>query len=39
MHWQGGQSEVFYGVTWLSEEFEEQPEGQVLGAVNLRLRF
>lgn len=39
MHWQGGQNEVFYGVTWLSEEFEEQPEGQVLGAINLRLRF
>lgn len=39
LHWQGGQNEVFYGLTWLSEEFEEQPEGQVLGAVNLRLRF
>lgn len=39
MHWQGGQNEVFYGLTWLSEEFEEQPAGQVLGAINLRLRF
>lgn len=39
MHWQGGQNEVFYGLTWLGEEFEEQPEGQVLGAINLRLRF
>lgn len=39
LHWQGGQNEVFYGLTWLGEEFEEQPEGQVLGAINLRLRF
>lgn len=39
MHWQGGQSEVFYGLTWLSEEFEEQPDDQILGSINLRLQF
>ena len=39
LHWQGGANEVFYGLTWLGEEFEEQPEGQVLGAINRRLRF
>lgn len=39
MHWQGAQSEVFYGLTWLGEEFEEQPDDQVLGSINLRLQF
>jgi hypothetical protein len=39
MHWQGAQSEVFYGVTWLGKEFEEQPDEQLLGSVNLRLKF
>lgn len=39
LHWQGQASEVFYGVTWLSPEFDQQPEGQLLGSVNLRLRF
>lgn len=39
MHWQGAQSEVFYGVTWLGKEFEEQPDDQVLGSINLRLQF
>ncbi len=39
MHWQGAQSEVFYGLTWLSKEFEEQPDDQVLGSINLRLQF
>lgn len=39
MHWQGGESEIFYGLTWLSEEFEEQPDDQILGSINLRLQF
>lgn len=39
MHWQGAQSEVFYGLTWLGKEFEEQPDDQVLGSINLRLQF
>lgn len=38
-NWQGGQSTFFYGVTYLSPEFEQQPEGQVLGALNLNMRF
>lgn len=30
---------LFYGVTWLSEEFAGQPEGQVLGSLRLRMNF
>lgn len=39
LHWQGQKSEVFYGLTWMGKEFEQQPKSQVLGSVNLRLRF
>jgi hypothetical protein len=38
-HWMGSSAEVFYGVSWLSEEFLQQDEGQVVGALNLRLLF
>ncbi|SOB90478.1 uncharacterized protein DUF2219 [Rhodobacter sp. JA431] len=30
---------VFYGATWLSEEFKGQPEGQVVGSMRFRLNF
>lgn len=30
---------VFYGLTWLSKEFETQSEGQVLGTLRLRMAF
>jgi len=39
LHWQGARSSVFYGLTWLGEEFQAQPEGQVLGSVRLNLKF
>ena len=39
MHWQGAKSDVFYGVTWLGKEFEQQPEDQFVGSLNLRLKF
>ena len=39
MQWQGEAAQVFYGVTWLGREFDDQPEGQVVGSLNLRLRF
>jgi hypothetical protein len=39
MHWQGEKSEAFYGVTWLGREFEEQTDDQVVGSINLRLKF
>ena len=39
LHWQGQVSDVFYGVAWLSPEYEGQPEGQLVGSLQLRLRF
>jgi hypothetical protein len=40
VHWEGRSgASVFYGLTWLSEEFEEQREGQVVGSLQFRLRF
>lgn len=34
-----GQSDVFYGVTWMSEEFVGQPEPQVVGSLSVDIRF
>lgn len=34
-----GESNIFYGVTYLSEEFVGQPEGQLVGSLSLGLRF
>lgn len=39
VNWQGDRSAVFYGVTWLGEEFEGQPEGQLVGSLRVHLRF
>lgn len=39
VYWQNEKFDMFYGLTWLSREFETQPEGQTLGSVNLRIRF
>lgn len=39
VHWQGEASEMFYGLTWLGKEFTTQPETQVVGSLNLRLKF
>ncbi|MBV2359533.1 lipid A deacylase LpxR family protein [Thalassococcus sp. CAU 1522] len=39
LHWQGDRHAIFYGVTWMSEEFEAQPEAQVVGSLRLNLRF
>ena len=39
LHWQGKKHHLFYGVTYLSEEFEMQYEGQVVGAIRLDFRF
>ncbi|PYC47201.1 DUF2219 domain-containing protein [Litorivita pollutaquae] len=39
MHWQGETSSVFYGLTYLGEEFVGQGEGQVLGSLRLNLDF
>lgn len=34
-----GQSNFFYGVTWLSEEFVGQREGQAVGSLSIDIRF
>ncbi|MBZ0129262.1 MAG: lipid A deacylase LpxR family protein [Rhodobacteraceae bacterium] len=34
-----GQRSLFYGLTWLGREFVNQPEGQVVGSVAIRMRF
>lgn len=34
-----GQTNLFYGVTWLSEEFVGQPEGQVIGSLSIDIRY
>lgn len=40
VHWQmAPRTSFFYGVTWLSEEFEGQPEGQLLGSLKLNFNF
>lgn len=37
--WNGQRMQLFYGVTWLGEEFEAQPEPQIVGAVHAAWRF
>ncbi len=40
LHWQIAQdTSFFYGLTYLSEEFEGQPEGQLLGSLKLNFNF
>jgi len=39
MQVRGERMGLFYGATWLSEEFEGQPEGQVLGSMRFRMNF
>lgn len=39
VHWQGERQSAFYGITYLSEEFEGQPEGQVVGSMRIQLEF
>lgn len=39
LHWQGERAALFYGATWLSEEFRGQPDTQVLGSVRIDIAF
>ena len=39
VQWQGEKASAFYGITYLSPEFDSQPEGQVVGSLNVNLRF
>lgn len=34
-----GEGGVFYGLTWLGKEFEQQDEGQFIGSLSLHLNF
>ncbi|KAJ55105.1 hypothetical protein ACMU_15225 [Actibacterium mucosum KCTC 23349] len=39
VNWQGEKVGVFYGLTWLGKEFKGQDDSQVVGSLNLRLKF
>lgn len=39
VHWQGERASGFYGVTYLSPEFDQQAEAQVLGSLSINIRF
>lgn len=40
VHWQiADEMSFFYGMTWLSEEYVGQPEGQILGSMKLNFNF
>ena len=39
LHWQSEKASLFYGLSYLGREFEQQPEGQVLGSLSLNLKF
>ncbi len=38
IHHTGRKFDVFYGLAWLGKEFEAQPEGQFVGALQVRFR-
>ncbi len=38
-HYRSGGFDVFYGLVWLSEEFEAQREGQFVGTFQARIEF
>ena len=39
LRYSGGRWDAFYGLTWLSEEFEAQRESQFVGTAQLKYRF
>ena len=39
LNWQGKQSFVFFGTTYLSPEFDQQSEGQMVGSLSLLIKF
>jgi hypothetical protein len=39
VHWQGKKASAFYGVSYLGPEYEQQSQGQFVGALNLNLQF
>ena len=39
VHWQGKTASGFYGITYLSREFDQQAEGQAVGSLSIKIRF
>jgi hypothetical protein len=39
LSWQGRKSSLFYGLTYLSPEFDQQSEGQLVGGLSLHVKF
>ncbi|SDO12662.1 hypothetical protein SAMN05216196_103469 [Lutimaribacter pacificus] len=39
LHYEGRKARLFYGLTYMGEEFDDQPEGQLSGAVSVNFRF
>lgn len=39
LRWQGQRASAFYGLSYLGKEFSSQSEGQVIGALQVQLRF
>lgn len=39
LHQQWKRGSLFYGATYLSEEYKSQPEGQVVGSLNMNFQF
>lgn len=39
LNWQGERFGAFYGATWLGPEFSGQASGQVVGSMQLRMKF
>ena len=39
LQWQGNRSSAFYGITYMSPEFDEQDEGQLVGSLALKIKF
>ncbi|MES0825831.1 lipid A-modifier LpxR family protein [Ruegeria sp. SCP11] len=38
-NWEAKYGTLFYGATYLSEEFDQQPESQVVGSINFKISF
>lgn len=39
LSYSSGDVSMFYGVTWLGEEYDTQPQGQLIGSLQVQLRF
>lgn len=39
VHWAKKRTQLYYGLTWMSEEFEQQDESQVVGSVSINFAF